>query len=304
MNRTLLISILLVTLSLTAFGQDDSIRVDTDLVTLPANVVDRDGKFIIGLDQNKFHVFEDGIEQEIEFFRSVDAPVTVMLLLDISGSMVPHYKQLADAAYAFVDQLRPDDTLFVATFADYPDLVVGPVLVKEMRKNIKIHAHPDAKTTMLFDGVEFGFKKLKKITGRKLIILFSDGIGKGIYSSSKENLQDAEKSDTLVYTIRFAPQFSEKDKGSRKRIEKAKIDSLQYMNDLARLSGARSYQIEDISGLSNTFTQIALEISGQYTLGYYPTEPGKDGERRKINVTVDVPNAAVRSRSEVVYKKK
>ena len=295
---------LLLTFSLSVFSQDDTIRVDTDLVTLPVNVIDRDGKFITGLNEKNFTIYEDSEQQKVEFFRSVDAPITLMVLLDISGSMVPHYQELAAAADEFVKQLKPDDTILVATFADNPRLIVGPTAVREIDKGIRIYANPEDKNTMLYDGIEFGFKKLKKVTGRKMIVLFSDGIGEGLFASAKENLQDADESDTLVYTIRFQPQFFGKDKGSIKRFEKAKAKSLQFMNDLADRSGGRSFQIDDISDLSMTFTRIALEISGQYTLGYYPKKTGKEGERRKIRVEVDVPNAAVRSRSEVVFKKK
>lgn len=302
--RAITTSIFILLLTELAAGQTDTVRVETDLVYFPVNVSNREGKFIIGLNESDFTIFENGEKQEIAFFRAVNEPVTLMLLLDRSGSMVPHYKRVAEAANEFIRQLRPDDKILVATFANTTDLVAGPVAVSELRKNINIVAHRDDNITLLYDGVDFGLNKLKKAAGRKVMVLFSDGVGSGIFASENENLKYAEESGVAVYTIRFPPVFAAKTTKNTEIYDTVEKKSFHFMQELANRSGGRSFQIENIPDLATAFTKIALEVSGQYTLGYYPIKPGKDGERRQIRVTVDVPNAAVRSRREVVFKKK
>lgn len=302
-GHLLAVSILLcVTASLA--GQDEVIRVDTNLVSIPVSVTDRDGRFALGLKKENFLIFENGIQQEIDVFEAVETPFSVMLVLDTSGSMESFMPTLADAASEFVRQLRPEDRVMAVKFSDQIESLFPLTRVADLKTSFKLVPKSREGDTIVYDAVDHALKKMRSIKGRKAILFFSDGVGVGI-ASAKGTLRDAEEQEALIYTIQFG-SFAEKPMGGvsekfyRQRIEE--INS--YMRDLAMKTGGRPFHIDNIENLSATFRQVAKELGQQYTLGYYPERPGKNGERRKINVKVDIPNVAVRSRNEVVFKKK
>ncbi len=287
--------------SITIYSQDDVIRVDTNLVTVPVTVLDREGRYITNLKKEDFQIFEDGIKQETVSFDSVEQSFTVFLLLDVSGSMSYHLAELTQAANALVRQLRPDDQVSAASFANDLYILLKPTKVSELRKDIKIQQRPGDSYTRIYDAIDDALKQMKKIRGRKAIVLFSDGAGDGIFSSAKDNFRNAEENETLIYTVQFntfpsVPHPVTNKKKFYESIEEAN----KYMLDLARITGGRPYQIEKIADLEKTFELIAKELSQQYSLGYYPKQPGKKGERRQIKVKVTVPNTAVRARDNYV----
>ena len=179
---------------------------------------------------------------------------------------------------------------------------------------MKIKLSVCGRETRLYEAVEFSLKYMKKIRGRKAIILFSDGLNSGglvsdfrSYTTARDNLRDAEENDALIYTIRFGsfplnpPSYANKEY-YYKRIEE--ID--QYMKDLALKTGGRPFQVEDIANLEETFKMVADELGKQYGLGYYPKplENGQKKQVRQIKVKVNKPNLAVRARSSYVIEKK
>ena len=284
-----------------SYAQEDIIRVKTDLVTVPVTVLNRNGQYITNLKKEEFKIFEDGIEQEIALFESVGQKLTIFLLLDRSGSMSRNMSELAYAANTFIKQLSSDDELIVATFADEVNMLFKATKVSDLSKGINLRQRRGDQYTRLYDAVNYALKKVKKVVGRKAIVVFSDGMGDGVFSSSNDNLRDAEESEALIYTIQFdtlsntAPQFVNK-KTYYERINQGNV----YMQKLAKVSGGQHYQVEDISNLSETFAQVANELGQQYSIGYYPKESGEKGERRNIKVKVNIPNVAVRARESYV----
>lgn len=288
------------------WSQEETISVRSDLVVVPVTVLNRDGRNVTNLSKRDFKLFEDGTEQEIEFFETVDSPITVLILLDRSGSMSSRLKDLADAANSFVEQLRPDDQFIAATFADNVHVIVKKTTIREFRKVVDIRRRFGDHTTMVYEAVDYGIKKLKKVGGRKAIILFTDGVsGETPFVSAAKTLRDAVEQEATIYTIRFdtSGRFSGlSEKKFQNTLELYK-NAEEYMRRLSEITGGRSFRIEDLMDLERTFSEVAAELSRQYTLGYYPNHAGIDGERRKIKVSVNIPNAAVRSRTEVLYRK-
>lgn len=283
------------------YAQDEVMRIETDLVTIPATVLDREGRYITNLKKEDFRIFENGVEQETAFFESVDEPFTVFLLLDRSGSMTNHLVELANTASAFVSQLRHNDQIIAASFADDVDILVKVTKVSNLEKGIKIRKHFDDRYTRLYDAVEYTLEQMKNIRGRKAVIVFSDGAGSGIFASFKENIRDAEEGKALIYTVQFdtfskiPPRYV-----SKKKFNEVIIEANTYMQQLAEVTGGRHFQVEDISNLEEKFAQVARELGCQYSLGYYPKTEGKRGERRQIKVKVRQPNLAVRARASYV----
>ena len=286
--------------------QDDVVRVETNLVTVPASVMDRDGRYITNLKKEDFQIFENGIEQEVAFFASVEQPLTVLFLLDTSGSMSPYMVDLARFANGFVSQLRPDDQLTAATFSDSAQVNVlfEATKARELRKGVKLLPSSGDRNTMVYEAVDFALKRMKKIKGRKAIILFSDGIGTGVTATANGNLRDAEKQDALVYTVQFGTFPIEVPGYINKKYYFERIEEINgYMRNLARKTGGRHYQIKSISNLEETFGQVAEELRRQYGLGYYPRGQLEAGQRRKIKVKVRLSKLVVRARDSYIVEK-
>lgn len=289
-------------------AQDELIRVSTRLVTLSASVMDRDGRYVSGLDVSQFHLLEDGKPQQIAFFRPVTTPFTVLLLLDRSASMTPDKPAMIGAANQFFSNLRPDDVVIAESFADDTMKIFGPKQVKDINKSFKVEPKLGDMTTRLFDAVHFALERMQKVKGRKAIVLFTDGMEptKGlwdvgsIYATAKGTLKKAEEAETIVYTIKFNP-LDRRPNVDREKLAVWNSDAREYMGDLARLTGGRFFEMENVTDLAKIFADIVSELGSQYTLGYYAAANTKAGERRKIAVKVDVPGAVVRSRKEVVY---
>jgi VWFA-related protein len=286
--------------------QEDIIRVDTSLVTVPISVLDREGRFVTNLKKEDFQIFEDGVEQEVALFETTEQSVTVLLLLDVSGSMFNDLGGLTNATSNFLSQLRPNDKVMVATFNEWVDVLCGFKSVKDLRSDKKLRVKIDGRppVTMVYDAVEFGLKKMKKIRGRKAIVLFSDGKGSGYNASAKSNIHDAEENEALVYTVQFntfvIPLGYKLTKKDSERIKQENETATLYMSELATKTGGRYFQMDNIGDLEKTFRLVAEELRQQYSLGYYPKQIGKEGERRQIKVRVKIPNLAVRARDSYV----
>jgi Ca-activated chloride channel homolog len=304
-RRILLLTPVLLMVAVIACAQDDVIRVDTRLVAVPVTVLDRDGRYLAGLKRQDFRVFENGVEQSIDFFGDSDQPVTVLMLLDRSGSMIKNLQQMAGAAGFMVGKLRPDDQLLVATFADRVEEIVPRASISQIPMPIKVRNYPQDRGTLVYDAVGWAIEQLRPVQGRKAIILFSDGISGDDRVSRKDSLKLAEQQDALIYTVRFA--LLPKDAraisilGNEDPLKGLIREATGYMDDLAAKTGGRSFFIEQIDDLGTRFGEIAAELRQQYTLGYYPTRPGRNREKRKIAVTVNRSGSAVRARKDVTY---
>src|SRR5688572_18366837 len=156
--------------------EDSIIRTATSLISVPAVVMDRNGRYIPNLRKEDFRIYEDGLEQEVAYFAPVEMPFTVALMLDASGSTQGRLAQLRAAANAFISQLRPDDRLLIITFDGSVHLLAEPATVSAIRKTrLRIPQVTDG--TVLYDAVDFVLNnRLSRIEGRKAIILFTDGV--------------------------------------------------------------------------------------------------------------------------------
>ncbi|MBK9529309.1 MAG: VWA domain-containing protein [Acidobacteria bacterium] len=302
---------LLLCLSSQLQAQDETLRVDSSLVSVPCLVIDRGGRYVTDLKKEDFEIFEDGVKQEIRHFRPMEERISVLLLLDVSGSMGFDINLVADSANRFIKKLRPTDRLSVAAFSDYYDQMFGFMPVEEVlgKKRLRLLVNGRPPQTMVYDAVETALKRIAPVNGRKAIVMLSDGIGTGYSASAKSNLRDAEEQEALIYSFNFDSNAyypvrlkTESEQRFRERNKNAEF-AKGYMNSLATKTGGRYFNIKQIEDLDSVFDQVANELGRQYTLMYEPAIEGRAGERRKITVKVNVPNVAVRSRNEVVFRK-
>jgi len=304
--------------------EEDSeiIKVETNLVMLPVSVLDRDGRFISNLEQQDFQIFDNGVQQKIEYFQSVESPFTIILLIDVSPSTQYHIDEIQDAAIGFINQLRPEDKVMVVSF-DENVHVLSPITNDRKVLEEAIYQTDFGGGTSLFEAVDSVInRELKQIEGRKAVVLFTDGVDTTSYRASYQTtVHDAQETDALIYPIRYdtyrppQPQQTQQEQqqqgiggssrtsvtiggrnvllgpASREEHEAGK----RYLEELARNSGGRT--VEALNNLSGAFSKIADELRRQYSIGYYPEKTGPKGERRQIRVRVMRQNVVVRTKS-------
>lgn len=316
----------------------EEIVINTNLVNFPISVLDRNGRFIPGLQKQDFKIFENGVEQKIEIFNSVEQPFTVVLLLDMSNSTQFQINEIQDAAISFVNQLRRDDKIMVISFDDKVRVLSQPTNNRGVLRNAILRAQFGGGTS-LYDAVDSVInQQLRYIEGRKAIVLFTDGVDttsrRGNYQST---VRDAEEADALIYPLRY-DTYSDMNAGNNNgggvynpgggggvlggilgaiitggnvRIgggsqqgtgtSRAEYETgHRYLEDLARNSGGRTYEASTAYNLDTAFANIAEELRRQYSLGYYPENIGQKGERRQIRVRVMRPNVVVRAKTSYI----
>lgn len=317
-------------------GDDENavIKVDTNLVAMPVSVVDRSGRFISGLTQKDFRIFENGIEQKVGYFQSVEQPFTVVLMIDVSPSTAFRIDEIHEAAISFVNQLRSSDKVMVVAFDD-DFRVLSPPTNNRRQLQDAIYRAQFGDGTSLYEAVDQVInRELRNIEGRKAVVLFTDGVDT---TSRRANYQstiaDVEEVDALFYPIRYNTQRDQYGGvwggGSRRR-GGSDIDDIigillgggtiqmgrrvpaggsseeyekgrRYLETLATNSGGRNFEADTTYNLETAFANIAEELRRQYSLGYYPDKAGTAGERRQIKVRVMRPDVIVKAKSTYVF---
>jgi Ca-activated chloride channel family protein len=185
-------------------GEEEVVRVSTALVTIPVSVMDRNGKYVADLRKEDFRIYEDGSEQEIAYFATVEKPFVVALVIDTSNSTAFRLEDIQDAAIAFVNQLRPEDRVLVVSFDDQVR-VLSEATNDRYALRDAIRRTRTGGGTKLYDAVDFVIKqRLERVEGRKAIVLFTDGVDTTSKRASYEStLRDAEEFDATVYPIQY-----------------------------------------------------------------------------------------------------
>lgn len=310
--------------------EGDTIKFDTSLVMVPVSVMDRNGRYVPLLRKENFRIQENGVDQKIAYFATTDAPFSVVLLIDTSGSTEYRLRDIQDAAIKFVGKLKPSDKVMVMSFDDRIQVECKATVNRdEITKAIR-HTRGGG-GTRLYDAVDDILRKqLKTIEGRKAVVLFTDGVDTTSHRASYEStLRLAEESDAQIYSV----DYDTSGKGSvmsngipmpggRGTILGLPIPTpgipgtttggypgdykraVRYLHALADVTAGRFYSGDSLFGIDQAFTWIAEELGRQYSLGYYPATAGKDGEKRQIKVKVTEANLVVKSRDSYIYSDK
>jgi len=272
------------------------------------------------LNKNDFKVFEDGKEQEVAFFGTSENPFTVILLIDVSPSTSYKIEEIQAAAISFVDQLKPADNVMVIQFDERVSVLTE--LTNDRQRIYKaIRRTGFGGGTSLYEAVDFSLRKrLNKIDGRKAIVLFTDGVDTSSMRATFEStLGEAEESEALIFPIYYntflntigigtggvmstPPTLGIPGGGqSTASISADYSRGRAYLSELAAVTGGRVFRAESTpGGLESAFEGIAEELSGQYSIGYFPNSESEAGQRKLIKVRVDRPNLVVRSRDSYI----
>jgi Ca-activated chloride channel homolog len=288
------------------------IRVESALVTVPVIVKDSEGRFLPALSADTFTLYQDGIQTPISLFLTSEDPIKIALLLDSSMSTKSILKKIKQAAGRFLLQMRPQDLAMVVSF-DSEVQVLCPLSSdqRELKEAIK-QTKAGGSTTKMRDAINEIQLRLRAISGRKAIVLLSDGQDHGSLISPADLHDAIAASSTLIYSIFYRvdprkmmeemglssniPESAEgHPKGPYAEWNKIEEQAAQYLERLSELSGGRSYR-SNIGELDMTFKQISDELRSQYLLGFYPEQTKLDGAMHRLSVSVTIPDAVVSGR--------
>lgn len=288
---------------------DDVIRVNTSLVNSPVLVIGRDGKFVPNLRREDFQVFENGVKQEIAYFAPVDNPFTVALLIDTSRSTVFNLADIQHAALAFVDRMRPRDRAVVVSFSDDFNVLTEATSDRETLRRAIANIRPGG-GSRVYDAIHSLVDEINRIEGRTALILFSDGVDNDSQKVTLEStLRKVERSDTLIYPVQFSTYERMKSRAPAQSNLPAEGTGFSeqdyrragaYLRRLADATGTGVYPASEISDLDHAIASIVDELHNEYSIGYYPRDPGRAGEQRRVEVRVSRPQLVVRARTGYV----
>jgi len=263
--------------------RSDRIRVDTTLVQINVTVTDPLNRFVTGLEKEHFRLFEDKIEQKILDFSSEDAPLSIGLVFDTSGSMGPKLQKSRQAAVQFFKTANPEDEFFLIEFNDRPELVVPFTPDTEEIQTRLQFAQSKGKTALL-DGVYMAMNQMKKARNpRKAILIISDGGDNNSRYTESEIKNAVREADVQIYGIGIFEPI-----GSRGRTPEEQMGP-GLLNEVAELTGGRSYNVENLNELADIAAKIGIELRNQYVLYYSSTNRTRDGKYRHVNVKLAQP---------------
>ncbi|HYO83298.1 MAG TPA: VWA domain-containing protein [Bryobacteraceae bacterium] len=264
-------------------GRESAIRVETQLVLINVTVTDPMNRFVTGLDPEHFQLFEDKVKQEISQFSSEDAPLSIGLVFDASGSMSNKLQKSRQAAVQLFKTANPEDEFFLIHFNDRPELVVPFTTNTEEIQNRLTFTNAKGRTALL-DGVYLAMNHMKKARNpRKAIIILSDGGDNSSRYTESEIRNAVREADVQVYAIGIYEPL-----GGRGRTAE-ELAGPGLLNEMAESTGGRHFPVENVNELPDIAAKIGIELRNQYVLGYTPANQTRDGKYRKVQVKLKQP---------------
>ena len=223
-------------------------------------------------------VLEDGVPQKVDTFQEAVAPVSIVLALDASGSMVKATDAVKTAAASFVEALRPEDSLGVLLFSD-TSVFAHDLTTKRQQSIAAIDAYVASGGTALYDGLTDALMRLKRTEGRKVVVLLSDGrdednagTGPGSARTQNDVFAALEDTDAVIYPIGLGP-----------RVDRALLERL------AAESGGLAYFPEDVSSLRDDYARVVEGLRRRYVVSYTSTNSERDGGWRAVQINIRQP---------------
>jgi len=300
---------------------DDVIRTETSLVQLNIGVVDKQGRAVTSLTKNDFVIYEDGVKQSIQHFEPVDAPFSLVLMLDMSGSTVNFRQQLKLASQRFLDALAPDDRVAVVQFNKEVKSLTG-FTVDRLKTAYAIEIATGAGETHFYDALKYALKELEKEgKRRKAIVVLTDGLDTNLRNADRVTLSKAQTDQEALDTIK--PHVSTDlnnvlaaadrqgvtiyplalPSGDPKRLPMPTPNIIGIyaaararLQSLADRTGGRLNEINQLQYMAQLYREVAASLRTLYTVGYQPAGERPRGKWHEIKVEVAQTDLTVRSK--------
>jgi Ca-activated chloride channel homolog len=244
-------------------------------VLVPVTVTDPLNRLVTGLDKDNFEVYEGKEKEEVRHFSSEDAPISLGVIFDMSGSMASKIERAREAVIEFFKTANPQDEFFLITFADRPEEVSDFTQSIDDLQGKLVFTVPKGRTALL-DAIYLGISKMRqaKYPKRSLLIISDGGDNHSRYTEG-EIKSLVKEADVMIYSIGIYDRYMatpEEQLGPA------------LLSDISELSGGRSFTIDNPNDLADVATKIGIELRNQYVLGYRPKTPAHDGKWHKIKV--------------------
>ncbi|HZQ95320.1 MAG TPA: VWA domain-containing protein [Candidatus Sulfotelmatobacter sp.] len=256
------------------------IHTDSRLVLVPVSVTDPMQRFVTGLNRDNFEVYEGKKPQAIQHFSSEDVPVSLGIILDISGSMGDKMERVREAVNQFCEASNPQDQFFLITFADEPRLATDFTSNPEDLKKELLFTQSKGRTALL-DAIHMGLRKMKNAKyGKRALLIISDGGDNHSRYGDREIRGLAKESDVMIYSIgifdRYVPTPEE-------------LRGPSLLAEIAEPTGGRAFTVDNPNIMPSLARHIGLELRTQYVLAYRPQDAPRNGKWRKIRVKLRLP---------------
>jgi Ca-activated chloride channel homolog len=255
-------------------------KVDVNLVLVPVTITDPMNRLVTGLDRENFNIFEGRDQQEIKTFSSEDAPISLGVIFDMSGSMTSKIERAREAVIEFFKTANPQDEFFMITFADKPEEISDFTSSVDDIQGKLVYTIPKGRTALL-DAIYLGITKMRQAKyPKKALLIISDGGDNHSRYTEGEIRSMVKEADVLIYAIGIYDHYFPS--------EEERLGPT-LLADVTELTGGRAFTIDNPNDLADVSTKIGIELRNQYVLGYRPKNAAHDGKWRKIKVKLIPP---------------
>jgi Ca-activated chloride channel family protein len=256
------------------------IAMNVDLVLVPVTITDPMNRLVTGLEQDDFFVYENNRQQKLKTFSCEDAPVSIGIIMDLSGSMTSKLIRARDSVLQFMKTANPQDEFFVIGFNDRPELIedfTSSIDDIEARLQTVRAGH----RTALLDAIYYGMDKMKTAKNeRKALLVVSDGGDNRSRYTEGEVKAQVRESDVEIYAIGIFDPYAPTTEERMGPV---------LLSDLSEETGGRMFRVDDLADMGDIAVKISTELRNQYVLGYNPTSMQRDGKWRKVKVKLVPP---------------
>jgi Ca-activated chloride channel homolog len=261
-------------------SRDSRIRVDVNLVLVPATVTDPMNRLVTGLEKDNFEIYDNNIGQTIKSFSTEDAPVTIGIIFDLSGSMTSKYARARKALSEFLRTSNPQDEFFVVGFNDRPAVIVDYTSDVDDVEARMVMLKPENRTALI-DAVYLGINKLRQGKyDRKALLIISDGGDNRSRYTEGELRRVVRESDVQIYSIGIFDQYAPTQEEQLGPV---------LLSDICEMTGGRMFRVGDLADLTDIASRISAELRNEYVIGYRPSEVKHDGNWRKLKIRLVPP---------------
>ena len=263
--------------------QGQSVRVDVELALVNVTVTDPHNRMVTGLESDNFRIFENDVEQEIQYFSSEDVPISIGVIFDLSGSMANKVGKSKEAALQFFRTANPQDEFLLVSFNERAELTSSFTNSVEDLQSSLLSLSAKGRTALL-DAIYLGLSEMRSArNAKRALLIISDGGDN--HSRYRENdiKRLAREADTQLYAVGI---FDPLEYRSRTLEE---LNGPSLLSEVTELTGGRVFDVQNVNELPDIATKIGAELRNQYILGYRPSNKSHDARWRKIKVKLRAP---------------
>ena len=255
---------------------DSRLRIDVNLVQVPLTVTDPMNRLVTGLEKDNFALYDNNIGQTIKYFSSEDAPLTIGIIFDLSGSMSSKFVRARKALAEFLRTSNPQDEFFVVGFNDRPAVIVDYTSDPDDVEARMVMLKPENRTALI-DAVYLGVDHLRQAKyDRKALLIISDGGDNRSRYTEGELRRVVRESDVQIYAIGIFDNYAPTTEEQLGPV---------LLKEICEMTGGRMFEVGgDVGDLQDIATRISAELRNQYVIGYTPSDPKRDGNWRKLRV--------------------